>query len=606
MSGAVPDELTTAHHAGTPLAERTERVDAARQELLQAGADPAVVLALSTGQLLQIDQLAGDVLQRWLRFTAGEHLAWQNGLSVDENLRLFRSTDRTEIAHLVLEGLRRIAAPARELKLALYHGDIASVPNVDGYAVTVTPGVPTAGAAAALSARVTPTGAASIASSVVEAIEVSNLPGTHVLVAPLELPPVGRAVDAATVERLARDVARTADRRGLASIATPAFATGLGMSFQDSVPAMIAGFRAGRGRLPSTLVFCETDPARYELLRSALGPQAVELRAGPPSFRSTRRAVLNIEVDEPRPSSAGRVSCALYLVGGRASTADRRRADGDQVIAPRKDVSLSWATWQALRQPVRDFEGSLRVGRTLWRELLAEDIRVPLIDLGDRSLAVLGAGTASELPWELMMEDRDGAMPLAGGIVRRSVLAAPYRPGARGPGRSGLRVLIAMDMRGDEKSSTAEFEAVVASLGGRADVHVTVVADPDAAVIALANGCDIFHHIGDVSDAGRLLVDSIEAPVERSWIPPGLVYLSAYRPARTVDPRPPASFVYGAAIKSAEAFLHAEVSSVIVALDVDEASACRFVSTAYARLAAGHRLGTAVRAARGELFRTRS
>lgn len=599
VSGAIPDAFTTGHHAGMPLADLTSRVDAARRELLDAGGAADTLLGLPSGRLLQIDDLAGDVLQRWQRFSGGDREAWTNGLSVDENLRLFRSTDRTEIAHLMFEGLRRIAAPARELKLALYHGDIASVPNVDGYAVTVTPGVPTTAAAAALSARMTPTGAASIVSSVVEAIEVSNLPGTHVLVVPLELPPVGQAVEAATVEFLARDVARTADRRGLASIATITFATGLGMSFQDSVPVMIAGVRAGRGRLPSTLVFCETDPARYELLRSALGPEAVELRAGPPSSRSAGRAVLNIDVDEPRPSSAGRVSCALYLVGGRVSTADRRRADGDQVIAPRKDVSLTRATWQTLRQPVRDFDGSLRVGRMLWRELLSEDIRVPLADLGDRSLAVLGTGAASELPWELMMEDRDDALPLAGGIVRRLALAVRHRPAALDPGRARLRVLIAAEPR----EPAAEADAVAAAVGGRADVHVTRVTDPlEAVVDRLAWGCDVLHYIGSVSDADLSLAGRTLASVERSWTPPGLVYLSVYRPA---DPRPVRAWP-PPAVAVAKTVLRAGASSVIIALEVDEASACRFAALAYARLAAGHRLGHAVRDARRELFRTRN
>lgn len=52
--------------------------------------------------------------------------------------------------------------------------------------------------------------------------------------------------------------------------------------------------------------------------------------------------------------------------------------------------------------------------------------------------------------------------------------------------------------------------------------------------------------------------------------------------------------------------LRAGASSVITALEVDEASACRFAALTYARLAAGHRLGRAVRDARRELFRTRS
>ena len=56
----------------------------------------------------------------------------------------------------------------------------------------------------------------------------------------------------------------------------------------------------------------------------------------------------------------------------------------------------------------------------------------------------------------------------------------------------------------------------------------------------------------------------------------------------------------------ARAVLRAGASAMIIALEVDEASACRFAALAYAGLAAGQQLGHAVRDARRELFRARN
>lgn len=381
--------------------------------------------------------------------------------------------------------------------------------------------------------------------------------------------------------------------------------------------------RVADGRIGSGITQEHLDDAVSSILLAALrsgariafggdfhrSPYDRELRAGPPALRSAGRAVLNIDVDEPRPSSAGRVSCALYLVGGAPSTVDRRRADGDQVIAPRKDVSLSWAAWQALRQPVRDFDGSLRVGRMLWREILPEDIRAPLSDLGDRSLAVLGAGAASQLPWELLMEDREDATPLAGGIVRRLALAAWHRPAVLNPRRSVLRVLVAIDpVAIDPGESSREADAVAAAVSGRADVHVTWVTDGLTGVVnRLPKGCDVLHYVGQVSDANLALAERRLVSVERSWTPPGLVYVSMSRSARATDLGSPGPSALGPpAVAVARTVLRAGASAVIIALEVNEPSACRFAALAYAGLAAGQRLGHAVRDARRELFRARS
>src|SRR5262249_20874305 len=132
-SGEVPDIFMCAR-PGTPLAALNEQLDVIRRKV--AGADDALLKL--DDSFPDIEYLARGVLDRWQRFASG-HGDWPNGLTVEENLRLFRSTDPAEISYLVFEGLRRLRRePEAELQLAplqlaLYHGDITSVPQVDGY-----------------------------------------------------------------------------------------------------------------------------------------------------------------------------------------------------------------------------------------------------------------------------------------------------------------------------------------------------------------------------------------------------------------------------------------------------------------------------------------
>lgn len=609
-TGAIPEAFTSAPR-GTPFAALTERIDAARRELAEAGADPDVLLEPKPGQLARMEDLAHLVLQRWQHFESGDLSAWPNGLSLEDNRRLFRSTDRSEITYLVFEGLRRVSRGMDgELKLALYQGDIASVPHVDGYAIAVTPGVPRVGPSATLEARLNRPRVGVLAPQrPIEIVTVTNLPGTCVLVARLDLPSVGQPVHAATVERLAQDVAREADRVGLESVACPAFATEMGLSFQESTQAMLAGFRQGRGHFPAKLVFCEPDGVRYGLLRSALGPEVVELRVGPPLVRSIGPAVLHVSVEEPRSNTAGRVRCTLYI------------PDGNQSVAPLQEISVTRTTWQFLLRRLQEFDDAIRTGRALWRELLSEEIRTQLIQLGERSLVVLGDEMASRLPWELLMEDRDGAMPLPGGVVRRIALQGSYRHPAEQVERSRLRVLIVADPRRDLDNAGAEADAVCDALGGRADVVVTRL-DGDSATIAavmteLMQSCyDVVHYVGhvafdldDPAHGGRLvLADGVLAAEDLPAVAPQLVILSACESGRLRDlePTPSRHAVGGNGRSLAEAFLRAGVRAFVGTFyATDDESTRSFASIVHAELAAGRTLGNAIRAGRRDLYERR-
>ena len=640
-SGEPPPELTRAHHAGQPVEALGRALDVARAAL---PATPASIkLELSPGRFAGIEDLARLVLDRWRRFKhEGDQAAWNNGLTVAENEQLFRSTDHTEITHLIFEGLRRIA-PRRdgELKVMLYHGDLATVPDVDGYAVTVTPGLPRVGACGALERRLkrplagTPRrGGVSL-----DSLGAAGLPGSQVLVAQLALPPAGETLGTDAVVPLAREIGEQCDELGIEILACTAFGATLGLDAGESARAIVTAMRNNRRRLPTRLVLCERDRARYEVIRAALGASALELRAGPPTVRAADGAVLYVDVDEPVPEKPGRARSTLLL------------PSSSQPVVPRHEAPLAWQAWERLRAPTRRFEDTVRLGRELWDELLSDEIRDQLGRHADQRLVVLGNDTANGLPWELLTEELPREMPPraaapasawplsdepctgsargAGGppvrsIVRRVALSGAARPPAGRGDAARLQVLLVVNPTRDLPHAALEADEIEHLLRSRPDVAVSRLEGAAATVAAVATQLqtgahDVLHYAGharfDDAEPGRgglVLADDVLTAAAVGDRPPRLVYLSACRSGRVRDvepaafgpppsrpaPRPPRD--NGRSL--AEAFLRAGASALIgTFFMVDDGNARRFAAIVHAELAAGRSLGTAVSEARRRL-----
>jgi hypothetical protein len=611
VRGEVPLELTRSHHAGAPVADLAAQIEVARRELAHAGAAAEVVLELEPGHYADMEDLASLVLARWTRFVEGDATAWPNGLDIEENRRLFCTTDRTEITYLVFEGMRRVALrPEGELQLALYLGDIATVPKVDGYAVAVTPGVPRVGAYAALKPRMerqlggplsTPPPVA------LEPVGAGELPGSYVLAAQLELPPIGRTIDVAAVDQLACDVAREADRVGLESVACPAFGTTLGLSIADSARAMVRGFRRGRKHQPAKLVFCEIDRARYDQLRDALGAEAVELRAGVPAGGQAGGPVLHVDVESGQAGQAGqaRVRVTLYV------------PEATRPVAPLHEIELPPETWAELQRRILDFDESRRIARMLWRDLMSPEIRDLLVHHADRPLVVLGDDRASGLPWELLMDDRDEAPPQIRSVVRRIALRGSYRAPADQVEHARLRVLVVADPLRDLPNAVPEASAVARSLGGRADVVVECLFHEQATVAAVTarlerGNYDILHYAGHAKfddiepDRGGLaLADGTLSAAALPPVSPQFVFLSACESGRLRDIAPALSPspARGSGRSLAEAFLRAGVRAFVGTFyAVDDSSAREFASIVHGQIASGRALGDAIHAARCALY----
>lgn len=622
-SDVIPPEFRRATHEANPKLQTLIReVDVARAAATELR--PELLLSDAARKLYDMEGLAVRVLERWRAFRAARDVAgasllsWSNGLTYDENLRLFASTDRTEITHLVFEGLRRLARQGvPQLKVVLYHGDIATAPNVDGYAVTITPGVPLAGASAALDAsmegRLSKMASAPSEPVTVVTTDAAELGGTHVLVARLDLPPAGQVVGVEAVSHLIQNIAERADALGIGTIACSPFATTLGVDVAASAKAMIGGFRNTNARGVGTLVLCETNAFRYDQLRSALAAEAVEtveLRPGPIPVTRSEAMFLNIDVVAPTATAPARVRSTLLL------------PDGVRAIVPNHDATLSLDDWNALRLRASKYAASVEQGTRMWTRLLSPDLQESLTRYSDRRLIIVTNEDGAGLPWEFLSDDKGNQVSQRQPLVRRIALSGAGRdPVAIDRTAARLRVLLVVNPLGDLPNTVLEANELEAALRGRSDIEVVRVEHTDATLERvereLSTGSyDVFHYAGHaffdavVPGRGGLLLcdrDVLTAAHFKVPKPPRLVYLSACESVKlrgehgeTAEPPPPSQPL-------AEAMLRSGVATLIgTFFAVADGPARRFAAKVYAQVAAGQHLGQAVLAARKGLVQDKA
>lgn len=635
---AVPPAFTAAASPGARLARVTAEVDLARRELLAGGFDRESLLADESGALAGVEDLARAVLDRWRAFAAGDATAWVNGLDLEENQRLFRSTDRTDIAHLVFQGLRKLerrgdpATTMPDIELSLYHGDLTTIRDIDAYAVTTTPGVPNVGAMAALDdamsgrlsraaatddgrgSRVVPHGPRLCSLPV----ETDALAGYRAFVGEIELPTAG-AIDANAVHDLARDIAAAANRLGIDSIAATPFASTMGLAPLASVGAILAGLRAGRrGGTPGKLIVCETDRRKYEALRAGLerdGQPFAELRSG------------EIPVGRPAPLVL-HAEANVDAAGAATVTTTMYPPDGDDAVVPRYQAALSPTDWVRLRTRPPTFPASIALGEAMWTRILSAPMRVLIERLSDRRVLIVANALASSLPWEFLASDTGSPVSTRIGMVRRLARSGDYQLAAgRASTDARLRVLLVVDPTEDLPGSRKEGEAVAKLLSGRADVYVKVLlgsaASRDAVLAELRNGHhDVLHYAGHAYfDEATLDSGLVLAGRERltgamlavredgeDHRPPRLIVLGACASARLRDdpasrpdvPSPPAPRASEHAF--AEELLVRGVAALVGTFyKVGDNAALGFASAFHAALVAGESVGEATRRGRATL-----
>ncbi len=577
------------------------------------GADPRVLLVAKAGAA-DIEDLAAAVLQRWCAFRRGDSRAWNNGLSVEENLRLLRSTDTAEINTLIFKGLHRLAPSTKpgELSLRTYLGDISAVPEVEAYAVSVTPGARQLGASASLDKRLGGRiAAAQIPSEGVKLLQAgtAELSGDYVLVASLPLQDsADRSGAFGSLEAKAFAIGAECDRLGITSLACPLLGATLGVDVKTSLQAMLAGFT--RARAPRIVTICEVDRPRYQALRGQ-APSSEDLRPGPLPTPVAGQTLLRI-VGTRRGASSQLESLAL--------TRTTRGA------APTGTLDVPAADWNRLTRRFQSHADALDYGVTLWNQLLPPPVREELTSqrgpCDPEPVALLLNEAAAGLPWEALRGPGDRPLAITSSLTRRIAFCdgrATRPPKSYRAGR--LRVLLISNPTRDLDGARAEAEAVATLLRARADVDLTHLAEGEATLSNVlthldAGPWDVLHYAGHASfvqhapeQSGLKMADRMRltsAHLQAHDVPQ-LVVLGACESGRVRrgddDDVPIAADLPAPHWSLAEGFLRSGVRSLIgTFFVVDDAAALTFAVAMYDQLADGHDLGSAVLRGRRALY----
>lgn len=612
-TGEVPREFQRATFVGTRVEKLAVRVDVARRAL-RGVATKEVLLANDDGSLLGADEMAAGLLTKWKQFCDGDGTAWPNGLSVRDNRRLMRSTDPTEIAQLVFNGLRKMMpAGLPALDIALYHGDIASAVDVDGYAVTTTPGLQHVGALLSLDQQmsgrlgreVVKRGESSSVESI--AVDTDGLAGRCALVARLPLPAAGGTLSSQVVEALGEEIARVAATDQLASLAVAPFGTTMGLGALESITALLRGVERARSPQLRTVVVCEVDRERYETLQRGYAGDANvrELRAGPVRGGGDGGVVVHAHASED--SNGVTMQTTIYAPDGRGAVVPmgRGRLNADQ-----------W-TWLHTR-PANATTAS--VVNNMLRDLLGGAMFERLATAAGRRVVMVTNDLASSVPWEFVAP-REGRIPALGaGIARRVAMTGDARPPAdRASTDAWLRILLVVNPTGDLPEAEAEGDAVQAALRERSDVDVVPLRGADATLEEvserlLTGAFDVLHYAGhaqfvaaDPGRSGLVLANRevLSGAALRDVRAPRLVVLGGCESARlrasNAAPAAPAP-VPGAELPFAEALLRAGVATLVGTFyPVADRASRQFATRLYAGLAAGLPVGVSVVEARREL-----
>ncbi|MBK6918839.1 MAG: CHAT domain-containing protein [Deltaproteobacteria bacterium] len=594
------------------VANLRERFEASRLQLAaRSDADLDLLLIETSGPLREAD-LRARVRDAWRRFIAGDASAWPNGLDVAENRTLFTSTDEVELAQLVFTGvsrLRRRAAPAGEIRLRCYHGDIASIAGVDAYGVTLSPGLEPVGASAALDARCGGRLRRAVLARGVEVVAVHGaaLAGRHVIVATLELPEAGAPLSVAAIEDAAAAVGGACARLGLTSLACPIFGATLGIAVSSALDAMRRGFdRAGA---PAIVTFCEIDGGRVAELRAALPAGAFqELREGPLPSAPPRRTLLHLGGRAPTDETPGVIHARLF------------RDDLGAAVPGGSSGPIDADTWTILRTRVCTMDEALARGQLLFERLLPESVQRELCAERDGLLSLLVDDVAASLPWEALASVDPSWTPATSvPFSRRIALGDEVGTPAAATRRSGrLRFLLVFDAAGDLEGARDEALAVRTAMAARGDVDLVAFQGPaatlDAVTAALSTGAfDVFHYAGHArfdptapERSGLELADGVftAAHVEDAHVP-RLVVLGACESTRLRGPSSatPAVVPTAARWSFAEGLLRRGVRSMLgTSFVVNDDAARDFALGTYGGLLRGLTLGLAVRDARARLF----
>jgi hypothetical protein len=590
---------------------------------------------------------------------------WSNGLSVAENRRLFASIHPEEIAALVLRGLLWLRDARRQtgetpLKVMLFQGSIADVPDVDSYTVSMLRGAPLRGADGALDTvmdgairrhleqQANKETVAEVASEIV-AVKSGRLPGDYVILQTLgdlkDLPQSSARDEQSLlhgwIARGMEELVKHARSLGLDSPALVPFGSNLGLGVRESVCAMLRGLlEAKAGSALHSVALCEFNPARYAEIVAlkkeieALDPNATaggELQAfaGRVQFTELRAETWLLARAAPPPA-------VLLDVRRRdESLIVHARAPGSGTALPLEEMNVNWSQVMKLThafgngQPP-NFSMQQDIGSKLAGIVLPAQAREALAAHPGMPIDVLHDVEAAAIPFELLCLSAPPASaphaswPALGGGIRRCLLTQniPRRRAIHSRGLR-LRLLLVADPEDNLRQALDEAAAIQAAFKGRGDVFIGALLGSAQATYEgvlekiKSQSFDIVHFAGHANFNARDPAQSgLCFPGEKMLTArdidaaqldqlPALVVLNACKAGRVRSQAPQAAAGEQSTRDAslAEAIISAGIQGFIGNLwDVEDKAAALFSISLYGDLAGGYTLGEAFLSARRKLF----
>lgn len=533
-----------------------------------------------------------------------ESVAW-NGLTVEENRRLFRSRDRVVVTSLVLKGLMEVsrARTLGKLAIELVHGSVTDARELDVIAVAMFDEIPLGGAGAALDEFVG--GLASIAR--VEGRQLLSVGHSKVDADWVYLASLGRLGDSGAIEDRIREAARqtadTAQRHGFRRVGVVAYGGTVVGDVGVASRAMVEGL-SGLSDFARVTWF-EADKARFDDLCKLLDAE--------PAVHLTTRlmAAPSKPVEAAQPLflyvsySNGELSATALPPVGNPVALVRREAIGQEIVE-----ALAKGTGpEGRRTP--DVATLKTRGAALGTLLLGDRAEV-ILGLAEKSKTVVVHDVgASRIPFEMLRTSGSSTLASAAGLSRR--LAVPgvpvehlfARPAKAGP----LKVLLVINPTANLDGAEAEGQTIASILqkqGERVDLRTLYRSQATmAALIEAFPTTDVLHYCGHAffdgpgeSSSGLILhgEERLTLTDLRGVAMPRVAFVNACEAGRVRGE------VTTEAASFAEFFLRGGVEAYLGTFwRVNDAAAQLFSEEVYTRLAVGDTLDEGVTLARKKL-----
>jgi CHAT domain-containing protein len=559
----------------------------------------------------RIEELATAIrdLARTRLADDAESLSW-NGLTVDENRRLWRTRDPAIIASLVLQGLLNVAREQAtgKLQIELVQGSVTAGSHLDAVAVGVFDKIPLGGAGAALDQAIGGRASASRAEGrALISMESPEVDADWLYLASLgPLENVNRLEQ--RVEQAARETANQSRRHGFQRLGVVAFGGSVITDVRLMVEAMLRGFADLCGH--TTIVWFETDADRFGRLQKMLTEQ-------PQVQLTTHRAVASAAAPRGHEEELilqvslrdNQLTVTTLPPAGSAIAASRRVEFTDAEAA-----ALSEGRGRKKRV-TPDLQTLNERGAQLAEKLFGDEATQLLTRCRDARTMIIHDVAASKLPFEMLATADGSSRPATrSGISRRlAVEGVPTeRLFAKPPQAGRLNVLLIVNPTEDLPGTEEEAEAVKQILEQSQDrVKLKVLPGEQAtrkAVQAALAEADVLHYCGHAffdgpgRDESGLILAGNElltlADLESVYPLPRIAFVNACEAGR----------VRGSTTTEAAAFAELFLRSGVEAYlgtywEVGDTAAASFSTGVYSRLAEGQTLESAVTKSRAELLK---